>query len=115
MAVRIQSIKRSLTLLPTIAQSVTFDLDPDAQGGQLGFGLTLNNGANLINAILWERSELGDEYFTDLGYATAAGVSLAANTDVSLDDNGIRSRYLRVTLTSTLGTTCELRLRGGPS
>jgi hypothetical protein len=48
---------------------------------------------------------------TDSGYASAAGTSLAAGSKTSLDDSGIASRYLRVTLTSTLGTTAELRVR----
>ena len=87
-------------------------MDPNALGGPLGLYFTFDNtGGNPINTILWERSAIGDEYVTDLGYASAVGTSLAASTKASLDDNGISSRYLRVTLTSTLGTTCQIRGR----
>jgi hypothetical protein len=109
-------LSRTLILAPTIAQSFIFDLDSAAQGGSLGLYLTLHNiGANAIGTILWERSAIGDQYVPDLGYAAVAGVSLAAGAELSLDDNGIRSRYLRVTLTSALGTTCLVRIRGGAS
>jgi len=108
----VQTFTESLTLLPATPKVLTFDLDKEGVGAPLGFYLTLNNtGGNPINTILWERSAFGNQYVTDLGYAAAAGTSLAAGIKVSLEDYGLSSRYLRITLTSTLGTTCELRMR----
>lgn len=98
--------------MPATPTPITFDMDPTAFGGPLGLYFTFNNtGPNPINTILWERSAIGNEYIPDLGYASAVGTSLAAGAKASLDDNGISSRFLRVTLTSTLGTTCQVRGR----
>ncbi len=109
---KLQLFSRSLTLAPATPTPQVFDMDPTAIGGPLGLYFSFDNtGANPIGTILWERSADGTEYVTDLGYAAAVGTSLAAATKATLDDDGISSRYLRITFTSVLGTTLEIRGR----
>ena len=103
------SYDETITLAAGVAAVRVFDC---------GFGINVdvrgeNTGSNPINTVGVELSTVSDtnsEYQHQTAAESAIG-SVAAGSPFSWNNNGDPSRFVRITLTSTLGTTVQLQAR----
>lgn len=96
------------------------DLDPGVPKsfvidtyGATTIGLVIGNagGSNAIDTVLIEKSPLGNKYGPDTAYGTAIG-SIAANTNALAQISAKGFTKVRVTLTSSSGTSYEIETKG---
>lgn len=97
---------KDITLAAGVAQQVDVETN-----GALWWGILVKNtGANPVTALSTASSPLGT-YFEDAA-AVTSGIPLAAGGGLMLRGNGEPSTTVRLTLTSTLGTTVTIEAAG---
>lgn len=98
---------RELTLEAGVAQQLALDVSGSAR---VCVVIENTGGSNSIDTLTIERSPDGEVFATDSSAASLAPIAAGADALLELSRNA--SKLLRLTLTSTSGTTARVTLRG---
>lgn len=107
-----QSTTNKDTKTGTLSAGVAADIDLDTSGSKNILVVVENTGGtNAITSVVVKMSPDGTAWGTNTAAGAAFG-TIAANSDKPLEMEGVAFQKLRLTLTSTSGTTYRVTIRG---